>query len=58
MRKSEGEPEMVRIAEAVRQGAMAYLVRQYKVVFMVFFALVASSVRSWASSTSSPSGLR
>ena len=41
MSKSEGEPEMVRIAEAVRQGAMAYLVRQYKVVFMVFFALVA-----------------
>ena len=41
MRKSEGEPEMVRIAEAVRQGAMAYLVRQYKVVFMVFFVLVA-----------------
>ncbi|MAB82179.1 MAG: sodium-translocating pyrophosphatase [Phycisphaerae bacterium] len=41
MSKSEGEPEMVRIAEAVRQGAMAYLVRQYKVVFIVFFVLVA-----------------
>ena len=41
MSKSEGEPEMVRIAEAVREGAMAYLVRQYKVVFVVFVALVA-----------------
>ena len=41
MRKSEGEPEMIRIAEAVRKGAMAYLVRQYKVVFVVFVVLVA-----------------
>ncbi|MCH2135101.1 MAG: sodium-translocating pyrophosphatase [Phycisphaerales bacterium] len=41
MSKSEGEPEMIRIAEAVREGAMAYLVRQYKVVFLVFIALVA-----------------
>jgi inorganic pyrophosphatase/K(+)-stimulated pyrophosphate-energized sodium pump len=41
MSKSEGEPEMIRIAEAVRQGAMAYLVRQYKVVFIVFLALIA-----------------
>ncbi len=40
MSKSEGEPEMIRIAEAVREGAMAYLVRQYKVVAMVFVALV------------------
>ncbi|MEM9373576.1 MAG: hypothetical protein AAGA55_08015, partial [Planctomycetota bacterium] len=24
MKRSEGEPEMIRIAEAVRQGAMAY----------------------------------
>ena len=41
MSKSEGEPEMIRIAEAVRKGAMAYLVRQYRVVFVVFVALVA-----------------
>ena len=41
MAKSEGEPEMIRIAEAVREGAMAYLVRQYKVVFIVFIVLVA-----------------
>ena len=41
MAKSEGEPEMIRIAEAVREGAMAYLVRQYKVVFIVFVVLVA-----------------
>jgi H(+)-translocating pyrophosphatase len=40
MSKSEGDDEMVRIAEAVRKGAMAYLVRQYKVVALVFVALV------------------
>ena len=32
MRLSEGEPEMIQIAEAVRQGAMAYLNRQYRIV--------------------------
>ena len=41
MKASEGDEEMVRIAEAVRQGAMAYLTRQYKVVAMVFVLLVA-----------------
>ena len=41
MSKSEGEPEMIRIAEAVRQGAMAYLKRQYKVVTVVFIVLIA-----------------
>jgi H(+)-translocating pyrophosphatase len=41
MSKSEGEPNMIEIAEAVRQGAMAYLRRQYKVVFFVFIVLVA-----------------
>ena len=41
MSKSEGEPEMIRIAQAVRQGAMAYLVRQYKVVTVVFIILIA-----------------
>ena len=40
MSKSEGEPEMIRIAEAVRQGAMAYLKRQYKVVAIVFVILI------------------
>ena len=40
MSQSEGEPEMIRIAEAVRQGAMAYLARQYKVVGIVFVILV------------------
>jgi len=40
MSKSEGEPEMIRIAEAVRQGAMAYLKRQYKVVVLVFVVLI------------------
>ncbi len=37
----EGEPEMVRIAAAVREGAMAYLRRQYRVVAIVFVILVA-----------------
>ena len=40
MSKSEGEPEMIRIAEAVREGAMAYLKRQYKVVAIVFVVLI------------------
>ena len=41
MANSEGEGEMVEIAQAVRDGAMAYLTRQYKVVSFVFVALVA-----------------
>ena len=32
---------MVRIAQAVREGAIAYLTRQYRIVAMVFVALVA-----------------
>lgn len=40
MRRSEGDPEMVRIAQAVRAGAIAYLKRQYRIVLYVFFALV------------------
>ena len=40
MASSEGEGEMVEIAQAVRDGAMAYLTRQYKVVALVFVALV------------------
>ncbi|MCH7604205.1 MAG: sodium/proton-translocating pyrophosphatase, partial [Planctomycetes bacterium] len=41
MAKSEGDEDMIAIAEAVRDGAMAYLTRQYKVVFLVFVLLVA-----------------
>ena len=41
MARSEGEPEMIEIASAVRDGAMAYLKRQYKVVTVVFIVLVA-----------------
>ena len=41
MAQSEGEPEMIEIAEHVRAGAMAYLKRQYKVVFVVFIVLIA-----------------
>ncbi len=35
----EGDPLMIKIAGYVRDGAMAYLKRQYKVVFFVFVAL-------------------
>jgi H(+)-translocating pyrophosphatase len=40
MAKPEGEGETVRIAQAVRDGAMAYLKSQYKVVGAVFIALI------------------
>ncbi len=40
MKKPEGEPMMIEIAEAVRKGAMAYLTRQYKVVGFVFLILI------------------
>ncbi|MBK9118412.1 MAG: sodium-translocating pyrophosphatase [Phycisphaerales bacterium] len=36
-----GDPEMIEIADAVREGAMAYLWRQYRVVAIVFVALMA-----------------
>jgi len=39
MKKSEGTPDMVEIAQAVRVGAKAYLLRQYKGV-SVFFGIV------------------
>ncbi len=38
-RQSEGTPRMIEIASHVRQGAMAYLKQQYKVVAMVFLVL-------------------
>lgn len=40
MSASEGDPEMVRIAQAVRDGAYAYLSRQRKVIFVVFVGLI------------------
>ncbi|MAJ73947.1 sodium-translocating pyrophosphatase [Candidatus Poribacteria bacterium] len=39
MRQSEGTPAMVEIAQTVREGAMAYLNQQYKVVGVVFLLL-------------------
>lgn len=39
MKLSEGTPEMIEIAQAVREGAMAYLRRQYKVVTIIFVIL-------------------
>ncbi|MAJ46126.1 MAG: V-type H(+)-translocating pyrophosphatase [Planctomycetes bacterium TMED75] len=40
MRNSEGEPEMVRIAQAVREGAYAYLAQQRNKVILVFIILI------------------
>src|SRR6056297_3469925 len=39
MKNSEGTPRMKEIAQYVRDGAMAYIRRQYKVVALVFIAL-------------------
>ena len=39
MRHDEGTPRMREIAQAVREGAMAYLRRQYRVVAIAFAAL-------------------
>lgn len=39
MKEDEGTPRMIEIAQAVRDGAMAYLKRQYKVVAIVFAVL-------------------
>ena len=39
MKESEGTPKMIEIAQAVREGAMAYLKRQYRVVALVFAGL-------------------
>ncbi|MDY7107263.1 MAG: sodium-translocating pyrophosphatase, partial [Planctomycetota bacterium] len=47
MTRSEGEENMVEIAEAVRKGAMAYLRRQYSVVFVVFIILIAILILLW-----------
>ena len=38
-RESEGTPTMIEIAQYVREGAMAYLKQQYKVVVIVFAVL-------------------
>ena len=40
MRQSEGTPQMIKIAAAVRRGAMSYLKQQYKIVGWVFLGLV------------------
>ncbi len=36
----EGDEDMIKVASYVREGAMAYLYRQYKVVFVVFIILM------------------
>ncbi|MEX0777366.1 MAG: sodium-translocating pyrophosphatase [Phycisphaeraceae bacterium] len=40
MAADEGDVNMIRIAQAVREGAYAYLRRQYKIVAAVFVALI------------------
>ncbi len=40
MKVSEGTPQMIKIAAAVRRGAMSYLKQQYKIVGWVFLGLV------------------
>lgn len=40
MKESEGTPQMIKIAAAVRRGAMSYLKQQYKIVGFVFLGLV------------------
>lgn len=40
MKESEGTPQMIKIAAAVRKGAMSYLRQQYKIVALVFLVLV------------------
>ncbi|WP_279142375.1 proton/sodium-translocating pyrophosphatase [Bacteroides acidifaciens] len=40
MKESEGTPQMIKIAAAVRKGAMSYLKQQYKIVGRVFLGLV------------------
>ena len=40
LKESEGTPVMQKIASHVRQGAMSYLKQQYKIVGLVFLALV------------------
>ncbi|MEM1098742.1 MAG: sodium-translocating pyrophosphatase [Planctomycetota bacterium] len=40
MKTSEGDAEMARIAQAVRDGAYAYLARQAKVVYLVIAVLI------------------
>jgi K(+)-stimulated pyrophosphate-energized sodium pump len=40
MKHPEGTPRMIEIAQYVREGAMAYLYRQYKVVGIVFVILM------------------
>ncbi|MBX3363883.1 MAG: sodium-translocating pyrophosphatase [Phycisphaeraceae bacterium] len=41
LKRGEGDEEQIRIAAAVRDGAMAYLKRQYRIVTIVFVVLVA-----------------
>ncbi|MCL4219914.1 MAG: sodium-translocating pyrophosphatase [Phycisphaerales bacterium] len=48
MTHSEGDEEMIRIADAVRKGAMAYLKRQYRVVAGVFVLIVLFLAGMWA----------
>ena len=44
MKESEGTPQMIKIAAAVRKGAMSYLRQQYKIVGWVFLGYTAINI--------------
>jgi len=47
LRRDEGDAEMIRVANAVKVGAMAYLRSQFRVVAAVFALLVAALMVLW-----------
>ena len=57
MKESEGTVTMKQIAQFVREGAMAYLKQQYKVVIIVFIVL-AALLHYWPSSECRTAGCR
>ncbi len=57
MKRSEGSEDMIEIAQAVRDGAMAYLTRQYKVVAGVFVLLIIFLAGMFALGLQSPFAL-
>ena len=57
MKESEGTVTMKQIAQFVREGAMAYLKQQYKVVVIVFIVL-AALLPYWHSLESRTAGFR
>ena len=50
---SEGTPKMQKLAQAIRQGANAYLKRQYSTVAKIF--VVVFLLKRWSTAAASPS---